>query len=293
MLASTAADVGEAFAKIASRPCSVDTKLDGIRIQVHKQGADVSVFTRSLDDITSRLPEAVTTAQALPVDSVILDGEAILVDASGRPRPFQETASHTSTQQVRSPKGVTRGLRVFFFDCLHVDGVDLIDEPLSVRLDRLDRLLPAAVVVPRLVTADRLAAQQFFAQAVAAGQEGVVVKASTAPYDAGRRGAGWVKVKPRAHPRPRGARRRVGQRQTSGAAVEHPPRRPRQLRRLRHARQDVQGHDGRDACLADRTLPLAGGVAGRSRREKSDRSKSSRSPSTGCSARRATPAGWR
>ncbi len=197
MLASTAADVGEAFAKIASRPCSVDTKLDGIRIQVHKQGADVSVFTRSLDDITSRLPEAVTTAQALPVDSVILDGEAILVDASGRPRPFQETASHTSTQQVRSPKGVTRGLRVFFFDCLHVDGVDLIDEPLSVRLDRLDRLLPAAVVVPRLVTADELAAQQFFAQAVAAGQEGVVVKASTAPYDAGRRGAGWVKVKPR------------------------------------------------------------------------------------------------
>jgi len=197
MLASTAPDVGWAFAKIGAAPSAVDVKLDGIRIQVHKSGSSVSVFTRSLDDITARLPEVVSLAQALPVDGVILDGEAILVDVSGRPRPFQETASRTSTLQVGQRTDERQEMRGYFFDCLHVDGEDLIDKPLIERLVHLDRLLPTAAVVPRLVTSDQQAALTFFEEAVDAGHEGVVVKATAATYEAGRRGAGWVKVKPR------------------------------------------------------------------------------------------------
>jgi DNA ligase-1 len=197
MLASTAPDVAKAFAKIGAGSCSVDVKLDGIRIQVHKSGSAVSVFTRSLDDITARLPEVVSLAQRLPADSAILDGEAILVDVSGRPRPFQETAARTSTRQAVEPAKERPEMRGYFFDCLHVDSDDLIDRPLAERLVHLDRLLPTAAVVPRLVTSDQQAALTFFEEAVEAGHEGVVVKATAATYEAGRRGAGWVKVKPR------------------------------------------------------------------------------------------------
>jgi DNA ligase-1 len=197
MLASTAPDVAQAYAKIGADQSSVDVKLDGIRIQVHKSGSAVSVFTRSLDDITTRLPEVVSLAQTLPVASVVLDGEAVLVDGSGRPRPFQETASRTSTRQTGAPTDERPQLRGYFFDCLHIDGDDLIDRPLTERLTHLDRLMPAAAVVPRLVTSDQQAALTFFEEAVEAGHEGVVVKATTATYQAGRRGAGWVKVKPR------------------------------------------------------------------------------------------------
>ncbi|MEJ7691158.1 MAG: hypothetical protein WKF76_12390 [Nocardioidaceae bacterium] len=173
-------------------------KLDGIRVQVHKDGADVAAFSRSLDDITGRLPEVVELVRSLPVQQLILDGEAILVDQTGRPRPFQETASRTSTQPA-GEDGHDDGHRVraFFFDCLHVDGDDLIDLPLTDRLARLDQAVPAAALVPRFSTGDAAAGQEFFEQALATGQEGVIVKSATAPYAAGRRGAGWVKVKPR------------------------------------------------------------------------------------------------
>ena len=200
MLAGTAPDVAQAFAKAGdpsgpAAPCYVDVKLDGIRVQVHKDGSDVAVFTRSLDDITGRLPEVVELARSLPVRQLILDGEAILIDASGRPRPFQETASRTSTQ--RGDEGGGHRVSAFFFDCLHVDGDDLIDQPLTARLARLDEVVPSESLVPRLRTDDPAAAHEFFAQAVAGGQEGVIVKSVAAPYAAGRRGAGWVKVKPR------------------------------------------------------------------------------------------------
>jgi len=197
MLASTAPDIAQGFAKIGEIPCSVDVKLDGIRIQVHKAGSAVSIFTRSLDDITARLPEVASLAQALPGHCAILDGEAILVDESGRARPFQETASRTSTQQGGEPVDGQQTLRAYFFDCLHVDGDDLIDRPLSDRLAKLDALAPPEAVVARLTTSDPQTAQAFFQDAVAAGHEGVVVKARSATYEAGRRGAGWVKVKPR------------------------------------------------------------------------------------------------
>ncbi len=207
MLASTAPDMVGAFAKLADASAGdgadspaevcVDTKLDGIRIQVHKRGDEVSVYTRSLDDITPRLPEVVATASALGVDEAVLDGEAIALDDDGRPRPFQETSSRTATQldEVSGPPGTA--VTPFFFDVLHVDGEDLIDLPLRDRLARLDTITPESARIDRLVTNDVEAAATFFTDRVAAGQEGVVVKDLDAAYEAGRRGAGWVKVKPR------------------------------------------------------------------------------------------------
>jgi DNA ligase-1 len=173
----------------AAGAVALDTKLDGIRVQVHRRGEDVSVSTRSLDDITARLPEVVEYVRALPLTSVVLDGEALALDEQGRPRAFQETASRTaqSTGVAVTP---------FFFDILHLDGEDLLDRALHERLAVLDALIPEGNRVPRLVTADLEAADSFAASAVASGHEGVVVKNLDAPYDAGRRGAAWVKVKP-------------------------------------------------------------------------------------------------
>ncbi|WP_139978457.1 ATP-dependent DNA ligase [Nocardioides litoris] len=196
MLASSATSVAEALAKVGGEG-AVDTKLDGIRVQVHRwpgaDGADgeaeVLVVTRSLDDITARLPEVVEVVRALPVTSVVLDGEVLALADDGRPRPFQETASRTAMGE---------GVRVtpYFFDVLHLDGRDLIDSPGHERAAALEALVPAEHRVPRLVTSDPEAAEAFVAEVLAAGHEGVVVKDLAAPYAAGRRGAAWVKVKP-------------------------------------------------------------------------------------------------
>ncbi len=207
MLASSAPDLAAAFDKLSadgagsevdvgSEVC-VDTKLDGIRIQVHKRADDVTVYTRSLDDITLRLPEVVAVARALPIQQVVLDGEAIALDTTGRPRPFQETSARTASHvdEVTGPPGTA--VTPYFFDCLHLDGEDLIDLPLQDRLTRLDAVTPESARIGRLVTASADEAAGFFADAVAAGQEGVVVKDLASAYDAGRRGSAWVKVKPR------------------------------------------------------------------------------------------------
>ena len=191
MLASSAADVAAAFAKVApdGGPVAVDTKLDGIRIQVHRSGDEVVVATRSLDDITHRLPEVVALARSLPAESFVLDGEALALDESGRPRPFQETASRTAQDS---------GVEVssYFFDLLHLDGRDLLDVDGAQRLEALTGLVPESNLVARLVTDDPAEADAFAARVVSEGHEGVVVKSLSAAYDAGRRGAGWVKVKP-------------------------------------------------------------------------------------------------
>ncbi|WP_455606110.1 ATP-dependent DNA ligase [Cellulosimicrobium funkei] len=214
MLAQSAPDVGAALDKLGAAPggedasgtaVAVDVKLDGIRIQVHRDGDDVRVFTRSLDDITERVPEIVAAVRALPGRALVLDGEALVVGPDGVPRPFQETAARSATQGERSAAeeaelAASLELSPFFFDVLHTDGRDLLDEPLRDRLAVLDDLLADAaepLVVRRLVTDDAAAATAFFDTAVAEGQEGVVVKSLAAPYAAGRRGAGWVKVKPR------------------------------------------------------------------------------------------------
>lgn len=161
---------------------------------MHRDGDDVHVFTRSLDEITDRVPEVVAAVRAMPAQSLVLDGEALSLDDNGRPRPFQETSSRTATRDADVAAGTA--LTPFFFDVLHLDGRDLLDAPLRERLAVLDSVA-AGHVVQRVVTADPAEAQRQFAAWVAAGQEGVVVKAVDAPYEAGRRGAAWVKVKPR------------------------------------------------------------------------------------------------
>jgi len=199
MLASSAADVAEAMAKAAApgEPVAVESKLDGIRIQVHKYDGQVQVFTRSLEEITDRVPEVVEVVAALPAGSLVLDGEAIALGRDGRPRPFQETGARTASRVDVATLRAQVPLTSYFFDLLHVDGEDLVDSPGRDRFDRLGRVLPPGLVVPRTVTADLDAAQRLFADVVATGHEGVVVKGLDAPYDAGRRGAAWVKVKPR------------------------------------------------------------------------------------------------
>ncbi|WP_182111869.1 ATP-dependent DNA ligase [Actinotalea sp. JY-7876] len=194
MLAASALDVATAVAGFDGRTVVVDAKLDGIRIQVHRDGDDVGVYTRSLDDITARVPEVVDVVRALPVTTAVLDGEALALGADGRPRPFQETASRSATRDAELAGAAT--LTPFFFDVLHVDGRDLLGAPLRERLAVLDAIAPDHTV-ERVVTDDADVAQEAFARWVAAGQEGVIVKDAQAPYDAGRRGGAWVKVKPR------------------------------------------------------------------------------------------------
>ncbi|WP_423462029.1 ATP-dependent DNA ligase [Promicromonospora sp. MS192] len=201
MLAQSAPDIAAAFEKLGASPGAaelcVDVKLDGIRIQAHKHGDDVLVVTRSLDDITERVPEIVSVVRALPSDRLVLDGEALAVGADGVPRPFQETAARSATHETAEAELASRlELTPFFFDVLHSGGRDLVDAPLRERLAVLDEVA-APHTVRRLVTSDVEAAGEFFAGALREGQEGVVVKTLDAPYAAGRRGAGWVKVKPR------------------------------------------------------------------------------------------------
>ncbi len=191
MLAGSAPDVATALLGTGV-PAVADAKLDGIRIQVHRSGDEVTVFTRSLDDITARLPEVVAAVRELPLREAVLDGEAMLVDESGRPRPFQETSSRAATRGAP-----VSGLRPYFFDLLHLDGTDLLDEPGRTRWAALSGVVPAALTVARTEVETEVQAAAVFAAALAAGQEGVVIKAPDAPYDVGRRGAAWVKVKPR------------------------------------------------------------------------------------------------
>ncbi len=189
MLASSATTVAAAMEKAGGGRVSIDTKLDGIRIQVHRRGDEVSVATRSLEDITARLPEVVEVARGLPASTFVLDGEVLALDDQGRPRPFQETASRTAMSE-----GVH--LTPYFFDLLHLDGADLVDSPGAERLDALTGLVPPEHLVPRLVTDDVAEAETFVSRVLDLGHEGVVVKNLDAPYDAGRRGSAWVKVKP-------------------------------------------------------------------------------------------------
>lgn len=188
MLAATAATPTAAL-ELTGR-ASAEYKLDGARIQVHRHGDEVGVYTRSLADITHRVPELVEIVRALPVNDVILDGETLSLDEDGGPRPFQETMSRFGAEASRELV-----LRPWFFDVLHVDGRDLIDEPLSVRLAELERVA-GAWRIPGIVTDDADAAEHLSRDALAAGHEGVVIKAIDAPYAAGRRGKSWIKVKP-------------------------------------------------------------------------------------------------
>ncbi|WP_446216534.1 ATP-dependent DNA ligase [Micromonospora sp. IBHARD004] len=211
MLAQSAPSVDEALTATGV-PAVVDVKLDGIRIQVHRSGQDIAVFTRSLDEITSRLPEVVAAVRALPARELVLDGEAIGLDATGRPLPFQQTSSRAARRTTPSTTGgapvapavlaaaETTGetvLTPYFFDLLHLDGADLIDLPGRERWAALAGAVDPTLQVGRVEVDGPEQAGAAFAAALDAGQEGVVVKDPAAPYDAGRRGSAWVKVKPR------------------------------------------------------------------------------------------------
>ncbi|WP_194395864.1 ATP-dependent DNA ligase [Microbacterium atlanticum] len=189
MLASTASSTTEALATLGGA-ASVEYKLDGARIQVHRDGDEVRVFTRSLADITHRVPEIVEAARGLPARRVILDGETLSLDEDGAPRPFQDTMARFGSETAPEV-----ALRPWFFDILHLDGRDLIDEPLTTRLDLLDRVAGDARM-PGIVTDDPVRAEEFSREALAAGHEGVMVKGVDAVYAAGRRGKSWLKVKP-------------------------------------------------------------------------------------------------
>jgi DNA ligase-1 len=193
MLASTAASATEALAAVGGA-ASVEYKLDGARIQVHRDGDDVRVFTRSLADITHRVPEIVAATRALPVDRVILDGETLSLDEDGGPRPFQDTMARFGSL-VADGDAHAAVLRPWYFDVLHLDGRDLIDEPLSTRLALLERVAGESRI-PGIVTGDPDAAEQFSREALGAGHEGVMVKGIDSAYAAGRRGKSWLKVKP-------------------------------------------------------------------------------------------------
>ncbi|MDO5737397.1 MAG: ATP-dependent DNA ligase [Propionibacteriaceae bacterium] len=189
MLASSASSVTEALAALGGEAV-LDAKLDGIRVQVHKRGEDVQVFTRTLEDITQRVPDIAAAVAALPVDTAVLDGEALLVGGDGRPRAFQDSSARIASV------GATAQLSVFFFDVLHLDGIDLIDRPAHERFAHLASLLPLEMMVDRTTTTDAEVAEAFSTRVLAAGHEGVVAKDPSAVYDAGRRGASWIKVKP-------------------------------------------------------------------------------------------------
>ncbi len=195
MLAASAPDIAAALERIS--PAAAEWKIDGIRVQVHRSGRQVAVFTRTLDDITARVPEIAEAALTLPVNSVVLDGEAVALAPDGRPRPFQVTAARTASQIDVGRQRAETPLTPFLFDLLHLNGTDLIDAPASERQRRLAEIVPQDWLTPRLVTADPEEAGAFFADAVARGHEGVVLKSLDSPYRAGRRGGEWIKVKPR------------------------------------------------------------------------------------------------
>jgi len=195
MLASPGSSLDDAITAIGP-DVTVEFKLDGARIQVHRDGDDVRVWTRTLREVTDGVPELVERVRALPCRTAVLDGETLALDDDGRPRAFQDTMSRFGSDA--SEAGVL--LSPFFFDLLHVDGRDLLDEPLHVRLDALAELLAdeehAALRMPGVRSPAPEEAARVLADALDAGHEGVVVKALDATYAAGRRGAAWQKVKP-------------------------------------------------------------------------------------------------
>ncbi|MFF3323586.1 ATP-dependent DNA ligase [Streptomyces sp. NPDC002889] len=201
MLAHTAASVTEAV-RTLDAACAVEEKLDGIRVQVHRNGDDIRVHTRSLDDITDRLPEVVTGARNMTGDQFILDGEVIALDTTGRPVPFQDIASRVGSRTDVEAARAALPLSPVYFDVLAVDGDPVLDLPGSARHDVLARLVPEPMRVRRTVVEDPgdeeqiAAAEEFFAATMRRGHEGVLVKALDAPYSAGRRGRSWLKVKP-------------------------------------------------------------------------------------------------
>jgi DNA ligase-1 len=193
MLADSASDVADALTTLGE--ASFEYKLDGARIQVHKVGDEVRVYSRNLRDVTAAVPEVVTIVRAIPARDIVLDGEAIALRPDATPHPFQITMRRFGRKLDVDALKVDLPITPMFFDALYLDGDPLVDEPLARRVSLLDEQLTAANRVPRIVTADPEAAAAFAARAIASGHEGVMAKAIEGVYAAGRRGQAWLKVK--------------------------------------------------------------------------------------------------
>ena len=197
MLAQTAADVGEALVELEGE-AAFEWKMDGARIQVHKAAADVRIYTRGLNEVGAAVPEIVEAVRGLAVHTVVLDGEAIAFDASGRPHPFQITMRRFGRKLNVAALREQLPIGAFFFDCLRLEQDSLADRPTVERVEALARFVPADMRMPRLVTSSDAEASAFYDAALAAGHEGLMAKSLRAPYEAGNRGASWLKIK-RAH----------------------------------------------------------------------------------------------
>lgn len=197
MLAQTAADVEEALEALEGE-VAFEWKMDGARIQVHKVDAEVRVYTRNLNEVTEAIPEIVEKVRALPVRTVVLDGEAIAFDARERPHPFQVTMRRFGRKLNVEESRAKLPIRAFYFDCLHYENQSIEDQPTTARIEALMKAVPNSELVPRLITRSADAAREFYEAALLAGHEGLMAKSLDTPYEAGNRGAGWLKIK-RAH----------------------------------------------------------------------------------------------
>ncbi len=193
MLAQSAEDVGKALGALGR--AALEWKLDGARVQVHREGEVVRVFSRTLREVTAAVPEVAAVARAAQARTLVLDGEALAMRADGTPEPFQVTMRRFGRRLDVDRLAPDLPLTAFFFDLLHLDGEDLLARPNSERHAALAAVLPPGHLVPRIVTGEPSEAEAFCADALSRGQEGVVVKALDAPYEAGRRGGAWLKVK--------------------------------------------------------------------------------------------------
>ncbi|MET0387770.1 MAG: ATP-dependent DNA ligase [Polyangiales bacterium] len=196
MLAEPAGDVASALAQL--QRAIFEYKLDGARVQVHRRGSEVRVFTRTGNDVTSRLPEVTALVRDLSADEIVLDGEVLALYPDGSPQPFQETMRRFGRKLGVAEAQQALPLSVYFFDCLQCNGRTLLDAPTHERVEILTAVVPQPARVPRLITDDLAAASAFADAALGAGHEGVMAKAYAAPYAAGKRGSNWLKIK-RAH----------------------------------------------------------------------------------------------
>jgi DNA ligase-1 len=197
MLAQTAADPADALAQIGGE-AAFEWKLDGARIQLHKSGATVRIYTRNFNEVSAAIPEIVELARGLPADELILDGESIAFDDGGRPHPFQVTMRRFGRKLDVERMREELPMRALFFDCLRHERESLADLPARERFRALALALPDSLRVPQLVTSSATEAQAFYDAALAAGHEGLMAKSLDSPYEAGNRGSGWLKIK-RAH----------------------------------------------------------------------------------------------
>jgi DNA ligase-1 len=197
MLAQTAADVGEALRELHGT-AAFEWKMDGARIQVHKRGEEVRIYTRGLNEVSAAVPEIAALARTFPAHTLVLDGEAIALDDGGRPRPFQVTMRRFGRKLEVERLRATLPISAFFFDCLRLGEQSIADRPTRERFETLAQAVPAPLLMPRLVTSSEPAAAAFYDAAIGAGHEGLMAKSLEAPYEAGNRGASWLKIK-RAH----------------------------------------------------------------------------------------------